>query len=44
LLEKAGMKNSSRTKQNATIDKFDALPDFLQVWPGHGAGSACGKL
>jgi hydroxyacylglutathione hydrolase len=19
------------------------LPDFLQVWPGHGAGSACGK-
>lgn len=20
-----------------------ALPDFVQVWPGHGAGSACGK-
>ena len=20
-----------------------ALPDFLQIWPGHGAGSACGK-
>jgi hydroxyacylglutathione hydrolase len=19
------------------------LPDFLQIWPGHGAGSACGK-
>ena len=18
-------------------------PDFMQVWPGHGAGSACGK-
>jgi hydroxyacylglutathione hydrolase len=25
-----------------SINKFDALPDF-QVWPGHGAGSACGK-
>ncbi|MEM7754730.1 MAG: rhodanese-like domain-containing protein [Planctomycetota bacterium] len=22
---------------------FLELPDFLQVWPGHGAGSACGK-
>lgn len=20
-----------------------SLPDYLQVWPGHGAGSACGK-
>jgi len=24
-------------------DKFCALPDFVQIWPGHGAGSACGK-
>lgn len=24
-------------------DRFLALPDFVQVWPGHGAGSACGK-
>jgi len=22
---------------------FLDLPDYLQVWPGHGAGSACGK-
>ena len=22
---------------------FKGLPDYLQVWPGHGAGSACGK-
>jgi hydroxyacylglutathione hydrolase len=22
---------------------FASLPDHLQVWPGHGAGSACGK-
>lgn len=26
-----------------SIDTFKALPDFLQVWPAHGAGSACGK-
>ena len=24
-------------------DKFLALPDYVQVWPGHGAVSACGK-
>ncbi|WCE41472.1 MBL fold metallo-hydrolase [Brevibacterium sp. BDJS002] len=24
-------------------DKFLALPDYVQVYPGHGAGSACGK-
>lgn len=22
---------------------FVTLPDYVQVWPGHGAGSACGK-
>ena len=26
-----------------SLGKFRALPDHLQVWPGHGAGSACGK-
>lgn len=25
------------------ISKFVNLEDFVQVWPGHGAGSACGK-
>lgn len=24
-------------------DKFLTLPDHVQVWPGHGSGSACGK-
>ena len=24
-------------------DKFLSLPDYVQVWPGHGSGSACGK-
>jgi hydroxyacylglutathione hydrolase len=27
----------------ASIQKFKAFPDYLQIWPGHGAGSACGK-
>jgi hydroxyacylglutathione hydrolase len=26
-----------------SIQKFRSLPDYLQLWPGHGAGSACGK-
>ncbi|WP_342747167.1 MBL fold metallo-hydrolase [Deinococcus planocerae] len=24
-------------------NKFLTLPDYVQVWPGHGSGSACGK-
>lgn len=24
-------------------EQFVTLPDFVQVWPAHGAGSACGK-
>lgn len=24
--------------------KFINLPDYIQVWPGHGAGSACGRV
>lgn len=27
----------------ASIKRFRELPDYLQVWPAHGAGSACGK-
>jgi hydroxyacylglutathione hydrolase len=27
----------------ASAQEFLSLPDYLQVWPGHGAGSACGK-
>ncbi|RCS54038.1 MBL fold metallo-hydrolase [Bremerella cremea] len=26
-----------------SLEKFKRLPDYLQVWPAHGAGSACGK-
>ncbi len=27
----------------ASLRRFRSLPDYLQLWPGHGAGSACGK-
>jgi hydroxyacylglutathione hydrolase len=26
-----------------SLQRFKTLPDYLQIWPGHGAGSACGK-
>jgi hydroxyacylglutathione hydrolase len=26
-----------------SLQRFRALPDWVQLWPGHGAGSACGK-
>ena len=26
-----------------SLQRFKSQPDYLQIWPGHGAGSACGK-
>jgi len=26
-----------------SLQRFKRFPDYLQIWPGHGAGSACGK-
>jgi hydroxyacylglutathione hydrolase len=26
-----------------SLQRFQSFPDYLQLWPGHGAGSACGK-
>ncbi|MCG3086426.1 MBL fold metallo-hydrolase [Sporosarcina cyprini] len=47
LLEKAaGIQGTSESGAQAmyqSLKKFKALPDYLQVWPAHGAGSACGK-
>jgi len=47
LLEKAaglmGTKEAGAEQMYQSIQKFNALPDYVQVWPGHGAGSACGK-
>lgn len=47
LLEKAaGLKGTQETgaqQMFKSISRFAKLPDYIQVWPGHGAGSACGK-
>jgi hydroxyacylglutathione hydrolase len=47
LLEEAagckGTKEPGARVQFETVQRFKTLPDYLQVWPGHGAGSACGK-
>jgi hydroxyacylglutathione hydrolase len=47
LLERAagvrGSMESSAADLYRSIRKFSEQPDHLQIWPGHGAGSACGK-
>ena len=47
LLERAAgvggtMEAAARTLFRS-LQQFKEQPDWLQVWPGHGAGSACGK-
>ena len=39
----AGIADPSAHRLYQTVRKFSAWPDYLQIWPGHGAGSACGK-
>jgi hydroxyacylglutathione hydrolase len=47
LLEKAaGLKDTMRKGAEDlynSLEKFKELPDHIQIWPAHGAGSACGK-
>ena len=47
LLEKAaglaGTQQQGALQMFESISRFATLPDYVQVWPGHGAGSACGK-
>lgn len=47
LLEKAagiiGTMEAGAKQMYKSINRFAVLPDYIQVWPGHGAGSACGK-
>lgn len=37
------MEPAARALHASIQHEFKTLPEFLQVWPGHGAGSACGK-
>jgi len=47
LLERAvkvrGTMERSARQLFQSLQRFRAFPDYLQIWPGHGAGSACGK-
>ncbi|MGN6417480.1 MAG: MBL fold metallo-hydrolase [Pseudobacter sp.] len=47
LLEKAaGLKGTQEKGAHQlfnSLKRFSSLPPHIQVWPGHGAGSACGK-
>jgi len=47
LLERAanqvGTSEASARQLFASLGRIRKLPDYLQIWPGHGAGSACGK-
>ena len=47
LLERAAGAHGSMERSAAelydSVTEFKGQPDHLQVWPGHGAGSACGK-
>jgi len=47
LLEEAagfkGTKEIGARQMFQSLQRFKTLPDYVQIWPGHGAGSACGK-
>src|SRR5215210_473366 len=47
LLERAaqakGTMEASARQLFRSLQRFRGFPDYLQIWPGHGAGSACGK-
>ncbi len=47
LLEKAagltGTQKKGAHEMYQSVQGFSKLPSHIQVWPGHGAGSACGK-
>jgi hydroxyacylglutathione hydrolase len=47
LLERAvhvrGTMEESARQLFRSLQRFRSFPDYLQIWPGHGAGSACGK-
>ncbi|MEO1511585.1 MAG: rhodanese-like domain-containing protein, partial [Planctomycetota bacterium] len=39
----AGAMEPSARQLHKSLARLRDIPDFTQVWPGHGAGSACGK-
>ncbi|MBO8609068.1 MBL fold metallo-hydrolase, partial [Staphylococcus aureus] len=47
LLEKSvqikGSTEISAKQMYESVQNIKNLPDYVQIWPGHGAGSPCGK-
>lgn len=41
--EEAGAMKPAAKELYQSVQKFKKLPEYLQVWPAHGSGSACGK-
>jgi hydroxyacylglutathione hydrolase len=39
----AGTMEAGARQLFKSLREFKKRPDYLQIWPGHGAGSACGK-
>jgi len=39
----AGAMEASAHRLFCSVGKLEEVPDFVQVWPAHGAGSVCGK-
>ncbi len=40
--QQGSMESSAKTLYHS-VSRFKKTPEYLQLWPGHGAGSACGK-
>lgn len=38
-----GTKEPGARQQFHSVQRLKRMPDYLQLWPAHGAGSACGK-
>ena len=38
-----GTSEQGARAQFQNVNRLRAMPDYLQIWPGHGAGSLCGK-
>lgn len=41
--KQAGTMDASARALYRSLKTFSSRPDWLQIWPGHGAGSSCGK-
>ncbi len=43
VVHQTGTMEQSARSLYQSLQRLAELPDYLQIWPGHGAGSACGR-